>query len=65
MSHAVSSTPQRVVVAVQADTADEAVIRAKDWAHHEPLRITTLCSVKRGGVNDGQWHVERAVRWLR
>ena len=60
----VSSSPQRITMAVRADTPDEAVLRAKEWAAGEPLRILTLCSVRRGGLDDLQWHVELAVRWL-
>lgn len=65
MTTAFLDRPERITLAFAAETSDEAVAQAKAWAHNEPkVRIKTLCSVKRGGVNDGQWLVELAVRWL-
>lgn len=55
--------PDRITVAFQAESAADAVAMAKAWAADEPLRIRTVCSVRRDGAY-GPWRVELAVRWL-
>lgn len=56
--------PDRITLGFHAETAQEALALAKEWAHNEPhLKIKTVCSVRPVGVNEGRWRVELAVRW--
>lgn len=54
---------ERVTVGFNAESAADAVILAKAWARNEPLRILTICSVRRVDGTHSTWRVELAVRW--